>query len=141
MAVVTGCKRLLPYGAAGHTVDTFIILVSYNNASSQLDIDAIRRVQAVIQQSVSGVPHAPCELTAHQCNPVNTSYRPIAESNAVDCNTSVLPSGAETRAAPQFKYDWIYRTRTDIVLLADTPLRRWSRPIRLLTASTRQSLG
>ena len=106
---------LAPHAAAGHRVDTFIALVG--NATQQ----RVRGAYRPVSLSVHPAQRLE-ELETHRCSPTNRSYMDRAQSLtqwiAIRRCYHQVQRYEEHRGA---RYTWIYRTRTDVVLLADTP--------------------
>jgi hypothetical protein len=122
--VVSGyTKHLLsPHAAAGHLVENFLVLVGANNRPRE----ATKRLHEAYHP-VSLLQLRPQRLenlrTAGGCSPAHRNYSDDMQSLTQwlairHCFHRV--QRRETQAG--FQYQWIYRTRTDIVLLADTPI-------------------
>ena len=122
--VVTGYRKHLfaPHTAAGHQVDTFLVLVGTSARSSEATRRLFDNYRPVWLSQFR--PRRLEDVPAFgRCNPAHQNYtdkaRSLTQWLAIQhCYHRVQQH--ETRL--KFQYTWIYRTRTDVVLLADTPI-------------------
>ena len=122
--VVNGYARHLfaPHAAAGHQVDNFLVLVGTKQRSREATnhLLAAYNPAAMLQLRPQ---HLEDLHTAGRCSPAHRNYsddmRSLTQWLAIrHCYHRVQ----KREAIVGFQYTWIYRMRTDIVLLADTPI-------------------
>jgi hypothetical protein len=112
-----------PHAAVGHVVETFIVLVQSSNRSLTLHHE--ESIRSAYQPTTLTLMAARrlSDLRAHGCSPTNRTYMDSLQSltqwiGVQRCFRDVV----RTEQARGVHFTWMYRSRTDVVLLAPTPL-------------------
>ena len=111
-----------PHEAAGHRVDTFVVLV-VPQGSATPDLAAVRAAYQPITSLTLFPETSLADLPTHRCNITSRTHMDAYQSVRQWLSVQRCFEDVETeeRRLGQ-RYRWIYRTRTDVVFLSDTPL-------------------